>query len=138
MEAVAETIAVRPVMHRVLVRIQDKVDQINGIFVPEETQIREQMGAQLGTIIKLGATAFDHARTSATDLGIEEYWPQVGDEVWLVKYAGVEKNEDGVFLRLVNDEDIIGVVSSPGNWAEYEEERMLRENQAMRSEDVPQ
>ena len=99
-----------PVMHRIIVRVDDKMEQIGGIFVPEETQIREQMAAQGGVIAKLGATAFDHARSSADALGIEAYWPQEGDRVKFVKYAGIEWQEaDGALYRALNDEDIITV-----------------------------
>jgi co-chaperonin GroES (HSP10) len=98
--------AIKPAGHRVLV-IPDAVDEKSGgLFLPME--VRQRMGdAQIfGTVHSMGMTAF-----KAFDDG--EPWCKVGDKVAFAKYGGfiIEDPADKKVYRLLNDEDIVAIVS---------------------------
>ena len=95
----------RPCGHRILVA-PENIDEMQGsLFLPPET--RQNMGdAQIfGNVVKIGATAFK-------DFG-GEAWCKEGDRVAFAKYGGfiIQDPESKKEFRLLNDEDIVAIVS---------------------------
>ena len=97
---------IKPAGHRVLV-MPDKVDEKNGsLYLPQEVRARMGDAQIFGTVVALGKNAF-----KAFDDG--HAWCQVGDRVAFAKYGGfiIEDPEDKQLYRLLNDEDIVAVVT---------------------------
>jgi len=98
---------IKPAGHRVLVfpeEVKEKTD--SGIIIPVTTRDREQAAVTRGTVIAIGPTAW-----KAFDDG--NPWCQVGDIVAFARYGGyeVEDPTDGEKYRVLNDEDIVAVIS---------------------------
>jgi len=93
-----------PFLHRVLVKLKpvERTTE-SGIIIPDTTTRKEQAATEEGTIIAIG-------ETFGKDYGATQI-PQVGDKVYFAKYAGkFIKDEDGMDLVLLNDEDIVAIV----------------------------
>jgi chaperonin GroES len=93
---------IRPVGYRVLVE-PDKIDEKTkgGLFLPPTTQEREQHAAIKGTVIAVGAQAWDDD---------DEPWVGVGDRIIFAKYGGFEVEDEGKTYRILNDEDVVAIV----------------------------
>jgi len=95
-----------PAGHRVLV-FPEEVKEMSsgGIILPQDSRMREQNATQVGTVIKLGKTAF-----KAFDDG--EHWCEVGDKVFFARYGGqvVEDPDDGKEYRVLNDDDVVAII----------------------------
>lgn len=102
MEQFKNTSGIQPCWLRVLV-LPDKIEEktAGGIYLPQDTQEKEELKQMWGTLIAHGGNAFDEFK------GII---PQVGDRVLFGKYAGaMQVGKDGQRYRLVNGRDIIAV-----------------------------
>lgn len=103
---------IHPAGHRVLVKLKKTESEtvektksgiITAIKSVNEIE-REQYATTDATVVELGHTAF-----KAFDDG--KAWCKVGDTVIIAKYSGIDRKLDnGDILRIVVDEDIIGVV----------------------------
>lgn len=97
---------IKPVEFKVLVKVDDVADRSSGgIFLPEHTLEREQMGHDRGILVEKGDMAFD---------GWKGRVPEVGDKVIFNKYAGSViqyRGENGMErYRLCKEEDIGAVI----------------------------
>lgn len=107
---------IEPCGHRVIVKPdalsdveQQELERFEGlknsgfqIADSETDQKRKQSAVTTGVVLSIGSTAW-------ADFGGEP-WCSVGDRVYFAKYGGMEINQGGEMLRLLNDEDIIGRV----------------------------
>ena len=76
-----------------------------GIILPPDVQEKDEHAQDRGEIISMAANAFSY-----TEMPPEER-PQIGEEVYYARYAGVlYKDRSGNEYRLVNDEDITAVI----------------------------
>jgi len=94
-----------PSGHRVLVRA-DEVDEKQGsIYLPVETKERRQNEQVIGTIVRIGKTAW-------LDFSKGEPWAEEGDRVFYARNGGwkVKDPEDDKFYVILNDEDIVAVI----------------------------
>lgn len=106
-----------PVEYKVLVRPDDVMKKsAGGIIVPPSVQAMLKNSMCKGVIEMVSMTAFTFFDGSC--LSYEEvcekypHTPRVGDHVLFGKFAGAEwKGDDGVDYRIVNDKDIISVIS---------------------------
>lgn len=72
-----------------------------GIILAATTKEREEMAQVRGTLVAVGGNAFEDWNDP----------PQVGDLVYIGKYAGyVVKGADGKDYRLTNDKDIVATI----------------------------
>lgn len=99
----------KPVGHRVLV-LPDKVEEVSqgGIVLARSHVEREQSGTERGTVLALGPDAFYDKQSR---------WAEEGDRVYFARYAGKEMPGDdygypGQPLRIINDEDILGLIAA--------------------------
>lgn len=92
--------------HRVLVLPEEVDEKAGSLYLPAETRARMGDAQIFGTVVDLGLTAF-----KAFDDG--EPWCKVGDRVAFAKYGGfiIEDPETKEVFRLLNDEDIVALVS---------------------------
>lgn len=99
---------IHPTEYRVLIRpvtVEEK--SAGGIILPEEKRERDQYAVQEGELVAVSPLAFSYADWPA---GAQP--PQIGDRVIFAKYAGSNrKGRDGVEYRVVNDRDIVAVLT---------------------------
>jgi len=101
-----------PCGHRLLVRADVAVEKDDayvrakamGIEIAKSTVAQEQTGMDRGTVLDIGPTCWQHS-----DYGGNP-WCGVGDRVIYAKHAGKVIEQDGEFLVLLNDEDVVAVI----------------------------
>jgi len=81
-----------------------------GIVLSDETQKRTQLATNVGYVLKMGDLAY--ADESKFPTGP---WCKEGDWIIFGRYAGSRIQIDGGEIRLLNDDEILGVVSDPEN-----------------------
>lgn len=79
-----------------------------GIVLADETQKRAQLATNVGYVLKTGDLAY--ADESKFPNGP---WCKTGDWVIFGRYAGSRIQIDGGEIRLLNDDEILGVVNDP-------------------------
>ena len=98
-----------PLDVRVLV-LPDPVEEktAGGILLPDQHKEREKFATQKGTLVAAGANAWAEAGAGAGFIA-----PSPGTRVLIAKYGGVViRGEDGEDYRIMNDEDIIGIMEA--------------------------
>lgn len=79
-----------------------------GIVLSEETQRRTQLGTTCGYVLKVGDLAYrDESKFPNGP------WCKEGDWIIFGRYAGSRIQIDGGEIRILNDDEIIGVVNNP-------------------------
>lgn len=79
-----------------------------GIILAEETQKRTQLATVCGYVLKVGPLAYyDESKFP------EGPWCKEGDWVIFGRYAGARIAIDGGEIRLLNDDEVLGVVNDP-------------------------
>lgn len=74
-----------------------------GLYLPQTVRDNQQQQAIMGTVESIGDEAwgkFDE----------RSYTPNVGDRILFAKYAGQVMDLDGQEYRILNDQDVLGVV----------------------------
>ena len=94
---------VQPVHHKVLVmteEIEEKTE--GGIYIPQTTRDNERMAQVRAELVAIGGNAFDDWR---------EPKPQIGQRIYVAKYAGIRfKGDDDRYYQLIYDNDIVGII----------------------------
>lgn len=97
----------QPAGWRILVKVPKPPEKTKGgIILSDQSQDIEAMLNNLGVVVGMGPLCFKDPKKFG-DVGI---WCQVGDTVMLGKYAGIRMLIDSEEYRLVNDEEVLGVV----------------------------
>lgn len=102
------TSGIEPLDVRVLVR-PDPIEERTkgGIFLPDQVKEQEKYATVKGTLVAVGVNAFAEARANPAF-----HAPKPGDRVMIAKYGGVVvKGDDGEDYRVMNDEDIVAVLT---------------------------
>lgn len=97
-----------PLDVRVLVR-PDPVEERSkgGIILPDEHREQQKYATVKATLVALGANAFAEAKSNPDFTA-----PEPGQRVLIAKYGGIVlTGEDGADYRIMNDEDVIGVIT---------------------------
>ncbi len=79
-----------------------------GILLSDETQKRTQLATNVGYVLRMGELAY--ADESKFPNGP---WCKTGDWVIFGRYAASRIQIDGGEIRLLNDDEILGVVNDP-------------------------
>ena len=79
-----------------------------GIVLSEETQRKTQLSTVCGYVLKVGSLAY--ADESKFPTGP---WCKEGDWIIFGRYAGARIPIDGGEIRLINDDEVLGVVRDP-------------------------
>ena len=106
--------SLEPAGHRVLVRPDLNTDEKTAsglIYKPQREVDRENRASTKGTVVAVGSTAWKAYRDGSEN----NPWCKVGDTIRYAQYAGVEIEEEGTNLRMINDEDVWGVYRRNGN-----------------------
>jgi len=80
----------------------------SGIILAEETQKRTQLATTCGYVLKVGPLAY-----ADQDKFPQGPWCKEGDWILFGRYAGARIAIDGGEIRLLNDDEILGVVNNP-------------------------
>lgn len=79
-----------------------------GIVLADETQKRTQLATVCGYVLKVGQLAYADMDKFPTGP-----WCKEGDWVIFGRYAGARLNIDGGEIRILNDDEIVGIVNDP-------------------------
>ena len=79
-----------------------------GIVLAEETQRRQNLATVCGYVLKLGPLAYADEAKFPTGA-----WCAEGDWIIFGRYAGARIPIDGGEIRLINDDEVLGVVNHP-------------------------
>jgi co-chaperonin GroES (HSP10) len=79
-----------------------------GIALAEETQRKQQLSTVCGYVLKVGALAYTDEGKFPTGP-----WCKQGDWIIFGRYAGARIPIDGGEIRLINDDEVIGIVNDP-------------------------
>ena len=88
-----------------------KVDEKTkgGVLLPTDTKNREDVASIIGKVVKVGSDAYPLSDPKFASGA----WCKDGDWVMISKYSGHRFEFDGIEMRIVNDDAIIGVVNDP-------------------------
>lgn len=79
-----------------------------GIALAEETQRKQQVSTVCGYVLKVGPIAYaDEAKFPTGP------WCKEGDWIIFGRYAGARIPIDGGEIRLINDDEVLGIVADP-------------------------
>lgn len=81
-----------------------------GIVLAEETQKRTQLATTCGYVLKMGDLAFSDESKFPNGP-----WCKEGDWIIFGRYAGSRISIDGGEIRILNDDEIIGVLNDPSD-----------------------
>lgn len=81
-----------------------------GIVLTKETTERNQLATNVGYVLKLGPLAY-----SDDSKYPDGPWCKAGDWVVFGRYAGARIQIEGGEIRLLNDDEVLGVVSDPAS-----------------------
>ena len=94
----------KPTGHRILIKTLDVANKTNmGIYLPSKSVEDHRAIASIGKVIELGNDAYNRDDMSAP-------WCNVGDYVMFGKYSGHRFKFGQAELRIMNDDEILGVV----------------------------
>jgi co-chaperonin GroES (HSP10) len=79
-----------------------------GIVLAEETQRKTQLATVCGYVLKVGDLAYADEIKFPTGA-----WCKEGDWIIFGRYAGARIPIDGGEIRLINDDEVLGVVNNP-------------------------
>lgn len=108
----------QPTGYRILI-IPETVptESKGGIHLAEQTMQVEQLASVVGYVLALGPDAYKDPLKYP-----EGAWCKEGDYIIFGRYAGAkitmhgEKQEEDLSLRLLNDDEILAVVSNPNDY----------------------
>ena len=94
----------KPVGHRILIKVLDVSNKTNmGIYLPSKSIEDHRAIASIGKVIEVGTDAYKRDDMTKS-------WCELGDYVMFGKYAGHRFKFGQVELRIMNDDEILGVV----------------------------
>jgi co-chaperonin GroES (HSP10) len=79
-----------------------------GIALAEETQRKQQLTTVCGYVLKVGPVAYADEGKFPTGP-----WCKQGDWIIFGRYAGARIPIDGGEIRLINDDEVLGIVNDP-------------------------
>ena len=79
-----------------------------GVILSDKTVQETQIAANVGLVLKVGPDAYNDESRFPNGA-----WCKKNDWVIFAKYAGSRLNIEGGELRLLNDDEILGVVDDP-------------------------
>ncbi len=99
---------INPIVYNVVVKPEKVADRTaGGILIPDAARERGQYGEHKGVLVAISPMAF-----SFVEWPDDAPKPQIGQRVIFVKYAGtLVQGEDGEDYRVMNDKDVLGVLS---------------------------
>lgn len=102
-----EDCGITPAGPRILVKPDQFMKAYQGsIVIPETVKDRSQYAQTAGYVVKIGITAYQQR-----EFGDGVAWCKPGDRVAFARYGGIVLKGKGEQFRLLNDDDIVAVLS---------------------------
>jgi co-chaperonin GroES (HSP10) len=96
----------KPIDTRILIKVKEtdlaKAAREGILFIPKESISQSHNEISEGTLVDMGGNAF-HL------LDDVERKPEIGNEVYFVKYSGIGKTVDEVEYRIMTDVDVYAI-----------------------------
>lgn len=103
---------ITPLDHRVLIKQDDPEDRIGNILLPPKKVEEEKYAMTNATVIAIGSLAWAEAKHDAERFGVDFNAPVPGTRIKVGKYAGTRyEGSDGKEYTIINDEDVVGILS---------------------------
>ena len=87
-----------------------KEETKGGIIIAQETLDRARVSTQVGYVLKMGDLCYQDKDRYPTGP-----WCEEKDWVIFARYAGSRMEIDGGEIRMLNDDEILGTISDPGD-----------------------
>lgn len=101
----SEETSLHPTGHHVVVKVEEASEKTaGGLYVPAQVREKRMNEGNVGTLISVGPQAWKAFADGSP-------WAKVGDRVLCIKHAGVALDKTPN-IRLMNDEDILAVIST--------------------------
>tara|TARA_Y100000004_G_scaffold184328_1_gene233227 strand:+ start:548 stop:1018 length:471 start_codon:yes stop_codon:yes gene_type:complete len=101
----------QPTGWRVLILpYQGRKQTQGGIIIPEDVRERESVGTVCGYVLRVGPLAYEDVSKFGKH---REPWCGEGDWVIFGRYAGSRFKIEGGEVRILNDDEVLAVISSP-------------------------
>ena len=99
----------RPLGYRVLLRLRPTIKKVGSVFLPDSTEEAQRELATIAQVVELGPAAFNEQSKFEGDT------VKVGDWVLISKYNGarIDTKAEGPQYRVVNDDEILAVITDP-------------------------
>lgn len=98
-----------PAGYRLLIALNEIPERTRGgIIIPDATKDAERAAGVTGRVVAMGPDAY-----TDTDKFPSGPWCKLGDNVLFGKYAGARFKYQDVEHRMLNDDEIMGVVPDP-------------------------
>jgi chaperonin GroES len=98
----------KPAGWRVLIKIKAAQEKTSGgIYLTPQSQDTARVAAMIGQVIELGGDAYSDLER------FNQNWCEVGDWIMIGKFAGVRFDIDKEEYRIINDDEVIAVVTDP-------------------------
>jgi co-chaperonin GroES (HSP10) len=85
-----------------------KEETKGGIIIAQETLNRARVATQVGYVLKMGDLCYEDKDKYPTGA-----WCKEKDWVVFARYAGSRMEIDGGEIRMLNDDEVLGVISDP-------------------------
>lgn len=103
-----------PTEYNCIVAIYEVPERVGSILLPDQERQDAELAMQFGRLIKISPLAFSYEEWPS-----DARKPQVGDIVWIARYAGgMLGGLDGRPYRILKDKDIGGVIPYVGEGEE--------------------
>jgi chaperonin GroES len=100
------TSGIDPLDMRVLVKPDPAADRIGSIILADQTKEQNKHSSVKATLVAVGINAWCEAKAARGFIA-----PKAGARVMIAKYGGVVvKGDDGEEYRIMNDEDVVGLL----------------------------
>lgn len=99
-----------PVEFFVVVALDENEGKIGSIFVPPSVRDKDDLATQEGELVAVSPHAFTYA-----DGWPEGSKPEIGQRVLFKRYAGHLHERNGRKWRLLNDKDIVAIITEPAS-----------------------
>lgn len=86
----------------------------SGIIVSDQMHKAETVASTVGYVVKTGPDCY-----SDKDRYPDGPWCKEGDFVLFGRYAGARIQRDGLEMRILNDDEILALISDPENYFAY-------------------
>jgi chaperonin GroES len=99
----------QPIGDRILIKVDESAAKTSGgVFLTDEMVYKQTMASETGIIVAIGDAAFYWSFDRTHEW--HGHRPQVGDRVYVERYAGrILKGNDGVWYRVMDDKCVAAI-----------------------------
>jgi chaperonin GroES len=103
---------VKPTGWKVLIKTREAPTKQGSIILADETRDAHKTAAVVCQIIDVGSLAWQDSGKFGQN---PEPWAKIGDWIMIGKYGGSKFKVGDEEYRMINDDEVIGIVTEPDN-----------------------